>query len=353
MKTHTLGQIHEGIWYRDYLQRLDAREVLSHYQAENVREAPGSDGTTEVIHSCLIDRVSPHHSNGDKNPSACANVERRTVVCYSSGFGCDLLHLIALMEGKEQVADALPTIGSLLTSATKAPDDLIRQIKAFFAEPATATLELPTYHARVLAPWSQHHPYLNVRGINAHGAEVLRLGWDPQENRIVFPHFWDGKLVGWQKRAIPGTPDWPGTVPDYPKFRSSIGFPKSETLYNYDTARRFRNAIVVESPMSVAVARSLGVDNVVATFGAKTSDIQLAHLREFDTVWVWFDADSAGYAGERKVVRGLYRHCDVRVVRPDVGRDLGDSRDAGEIFVKLEAAVPAALRVPQYGRREF
>lgn len=349
MKTTDIAGLMEKHRYREYLNRLDAREVLARYGAENVREAPGSDGTTELIHSCLLDRVSPHHSNADRNPSACVNVERRTFVCYSSGYGCDLLHLIALLEGKEVVLDALPVISSLMVPSVRPADELLRQIEKFFAEPATATLELPTYHERVLQPWGQYHPYLATRGITGHGAEVLRLGWDPQENRIVFPHFWNDKLVGWQKRAIPATPDWPGTVPDYPKFRSSIGFPKSETLYNYDTARRFRNVIVVESPMSVARARSLGVDNAVATFGAKTSDLQLAHLREFGTVWVWFDADSAGYAGERKVVSGLYRHCEVKVVTPDIARDLGDSRDADEIFAKLEAAVPAALRVPEYG----
>lgn len=341
----------EKYQYREYLDRLDAREVLARYGAENVRETPGSDGTTELLHSCLLDRVNPHHSNGDRNPSAAVNIERRAFVCYSSGYGCDLLHLVALMEGKEVVRDALPTISSLLTPAVKPADDLLRQITEFFATPTTATLELPTYHERVLQPWSQYHPYLATRGITEEGAGLLRLGWDPQENRIVFPHFWNGKLVGWQKRAIPQSPEWPGTVPDYPKFRSSIGMPKSETLYNYDTARRFRNAIVVESPISVARARSLGIDNVVATFGAKTSDIQISHLREFGTVWVWFDADSAGYGGERKIVAGLHRHCEVRVVTPDLGRDLGDSRDAAEIFAKLDAAVPAALRIPEYGER--
>lgn len=350
MKLTTLGQRSERHQYQDYLERLDAREVLAHYGAENCREMPGSDGTTEIVHSCLLDRVDPHHTNGDRSPSACVNVERRTFVCYSSGYGCDLLHLIARMEGKGLVAEALPAISSLLTTATKAPDDLVRQIRTFFADPATATLELPSYHERVLRPWeTMAHPYWGTRGITAGAVEALRLGFDRDENRIVFPHFWGGKLVGWQKRTIPASPDWPGTVPDYPKYRNSIGFPKSETLYNFDTARTFRGAILVESPMSVARARSLGIDNVIATFGAKVTDTQLALLRDFDTVWVWFDADAAGWGGERKVVRELHRHAEVLVVRPDVGRDLGDAIDADEVLAKIAGAVPAALRLPQYG----
>ena len=95
--------------------------------------------------------------------------------------------------------------------------------------------------------------------------------------------------------------------------------------------------------MSVARAVSLGLPNVVATFGAKVSRRQIALLhRNFDTVYVWFDRDGAGLAGEKKLVEGLHRHTSVFVITPDGGRDLGDA-DLEEIADQARTGGPAAL----------
>lgn len=62
MKTTDIAGLMEKHRYREYLNRLDAREVLARYGAENVREAPGSDGTTEVVRDGgLIDVVESGH----------------------------------------------------------------------------------------------------------------------------------------------------------------------------------------------------------------------------------------------------------------------------------------------------
>ncbi len=333
----------------EYRRRLDARAVLEHYDAQNCTEMSGDNGTTEIVHSCLIDRVEPHHNNGDMSPSACLNVEKKLYCCYSSTWSGDLFYLIAKLEGKPTLADALPVIGQFLTGAVSEGNALLEELAAAFVVPTHHILELPSYHERILTPWSVIHPYLyEERGITPEAASQLHLGYDDRENRIVFPHFWEGRLVGWQKRAIPARPGWPGSSPEWPKYRSSSGMPKSETLYNYDRARGFSNVIVVESPMSVAKAVSLGINNVVATFGAKVSRHQIDLLKSFDTVWVWFDADPAGHAGERKVVTGLYRHAQTLVVPPDQGRDLGDFVTQDQVIEKLATAVPAALAMASY-----
>lgn len=351
MKTG-LGDLAQRQTYAEYRRRLDARAVLEHYDAQNCSELSGTDGTTEIVHSCLIDRVEPHHTNGDANPSACLNLEKKVYVCYGNGWSGDLFHLIAKMERKDTLAEALPAIGQFLVGATVQADKFLAELDQLLAAPGAGAIELPTYHERVLSPWELVHPYLyEERGISVEAATKLRLGFDERENRIVFPHFVDGNLLGWQKRTIPARPGWPGTFPDYPKYRNSSGLPKSETLYNLDVARQYRGVIVVESPMSVARAVSLGFDNVVATFGAAISERQINQLKDFDTVWVWFDHDPSGFAGEGKAVLGLYRHAEVHVVVPDHGRDLGDAASADEVLAKLAGAVPAALRLPKYKRR--
>lgn len=342
-----LGRQH---FFREYLSRLDGRAVLEHYGAEACTESHEMDGTTGITHRCLLDRVEPHHSNGDAVPSAYCNIDKKLYTCYSSGWGGSLLHLIAKMERQDSVTDTLPVVGQFLRGAVASEEDLTAKIRAMFAEQGEMAFDPPSYGEQVLRPWSFVHPYLyEERGITVEAAQKLQLGFDESENRIVFPHFWDdGKLVGWQKRAIPARPGWPGTVPEYPKYRNSIGFPKAETLYRYPYVPS-RAVVVVESPMSVAKAVSLGLDSVVATFGAKVTPHQIELLRSFDAVWVWFDADPAGYAGERKLVEGLHRHVEVNVVVPEAGRDLGDYTSLDEVMGTLSRSVPAVLRRAQYG----
>lgn len=329
--------------YRDYRRRLDVRRVLEHYGAEHVSEMVNKDGTTEIVHSCLLDRIEPHHANGDAHASAWANIEKGLYVCsvYWSG---DILRLIQKLEGVEDLDGLTPVIGHFLNGATKDTDSFRQEIEAAFAQ-QSYSVDIPSYSERVLDPWRVSHPYMReVRGVSHEAQVLLGIGYDASENRIVFPHRWEERLVGWQKRAITASPDWPGTIPDWPKYRSSSGFPKSETFYAGGLAVGADAIVVVESPMSVAKAYSLGYRlPTLATFGAKVSKTQIDLLKDFKCVYVWFDEDPAGHAGERKLVDGLYRHTEVLVIPPDEGRDLGDFDSADEVAEKVESAIPAAL----------
>lgn len=337
------GELREAEAYRDYRRRLDPRAVLNHYGAENAYEQLAADGSTEIIHSCLIDRVEPHHNNGDQNPSAACNLDKKVYICYQ-WWGGDLFHLIAKMEGRESLADVIPLLSNFLAGATQPVDKVRAELDKIFAQPGSFAVDLPRYADRVLDPWLREHPYWAARGIAPETVAQFKLGFDPAENRVVFPHYYQGSLVGWQKRVTPQA------VPAFPKYRNSVGFPKAETLYNYDRARDFRTVVVVESPMSVVRAHSLGFPNVVATFGAKVTAAQIDLLRHWPEIYVWFDGDTAGLTGEQKLVQGLYRFRNVRVVVPEPGRDAGDCASAEEFLGRIDKAVPAAVRLIQYGR---
>lgn len=331
--------------YDRYLRRLDARAVLEHYGAQRCTEQINRrDGTTEIVHSCLLDRIEPHHAHGDTNPSAACNLDKKKYVCYSLGWGGDLLAFIRFMEGKAELRDALSLASNFLTEAVVSAQSLAAELERVF-DGETYAVELPSYDPVILAKWEEEgHPYWAHRGITAGTIEAYRLGYDPVTRRVVFPHFFDHKLVGWQKRAIPGE-----SVTEDPKYRSSPGMPRSETLYNYDEASQHARVCVVESPMSVVYAHSLGLPNVVATFGSKISAAQIRLLAEgdFETIYVWFDRDGAGLPGEKKLTSGLYRRAQVRIVTPDWKRDLADC-SLEEIAVKLKRATPAALKLGQY-----
>lgn len=362
-------------WYKKYRDRLDAREVLEHYGAINITEQPGGDGTTELIHSCLIDRVEPHHSHGDANPSAACNVDRKLYYCYASRWKGDLLHLVMKMENKESFSESLLSASELFRGGVETDhvalarkmegewESLVERLRAESGGPSMYSVNLPSYDPAMMRSWRwpSAHPYLIERGITQEAYDLLELGYDERECRVTFPHYIGGKLVGFQKRTVPPRlGQWPGTVPDMPKYRSSSGFPKAESLYGYDRARAeiaisqpvqgMRAEVplvVVESPMSVAKAYSFGFYNVVATFGAAVTDEQLRLLTDFNPVIVWFDDDESGRKGERRIAEGL-RVDTVSIVPPDHELDMADCVTADELRAKLSSAVPGFLRRAQY-----
>lgn len=334
--------------YHDYLRRLNARAVLDHYGITNDHEETTHAGETEVIHSCLLDSVDRHHNNGDQNPSASCNLDRKLYICYSY-WGGDLFHLVMKLENRDNFESIIPVIAPFLDGATADTDAFLSEIETMLAAPGAYSREVPGYADRILDPWAFIHPYLHERGIDSDTASRLQIGWRDTDNRIIIPHFWGGKLVGWQARAVPDRPGlWPGTADPSPKYRSTPGFPKSDTLY-YDHSRplpdRGPAVLVVESPFSVIKATALGLDMpVVATFGAKVSATQTALLTDFDRVILWPDPDAAGQLMERTVMRHLHRHPGLSIISPDPGKDLADYDTLDAVQDKIDAAVPATLK---------
>jgi DNA primase len=336
--------------YQDYRRRLNARSVLDYYGVQNDREEVTSSGETEVVHSCLLDRIDRHHNNGDQNPSASCNLDRKLYVCYAY-WGGDLLHLIQKMENRDSFEEILPLVSKFLDGAVVQDDDLraeVDRLEQMINDRGGYSVELPSYSSRVLTPWSFIHPYLHERGIDSDTASRMQIGWREDDNRIIIPHFWDGKLVGWQARAIPDRPgQWPGTATPNPKYRNTSGFPKADTFF-YDHSRPFPTGgtvLLVESPFSVIKAASLGVQiPVLASFGAKVSAIQTRMLFEYDRVVLWADPDPAGQLMERTLLNRLSDHPGLSVVTPDEGRDLADCDSLIQVLDKIDAAIPAVLK---------
>lgn len=345
-----LDQLRADAQYQDYRRRLDARAVLDHYGVENDHDETTSNGETEVIHSCLLDRVDRHHNNGDQNPSAACNLDRKLYVCYAY-WGGDLFHLIQKLEDKDSFEEILPLVSQFLTGARLSDDEWekeVAELERLLNTPGSYATELPSYSERVLSPWAYVHPYLHERGVDSDTASRLQIGWREEDNRIIIPHYWDQKLVGWQARAVPDRPgSWPGTVSPVPKYKSTPGFPKSDTFY-YDHSRPFPRkgpVILVESPFSVIKATALGLDiPVLASFGSKVSKTQTQALFDYDQVFLWPDPDSAGQVMESTLTKRLTDHPGLMIVTPDPDRDLGDYESLDIVKGKIETAIPAVLK---------
>ncbi|AEQ21066.1 DnaG-like DNA primase [Rhodococcus phage E3] len=352
----------------EYRRRIDVEAVLDHYGAENCFQIGN-----EIQHSCLVDRVDPHHSNGDKNPSARANLDEKLYVCYSYGGG-DIFWLIQKMEGADSVADILPVVAQFLGESTLDTESFLTELKKFF-ESDEAAVEPPTYHPRVLKRWQMIHPYLyEDRGIAPWACEELGLGYDPEAVRIVFPHWakvrGETKLVGWQRRSLTD-PRWPVTPPESrvdldgnvhlrppPKYKNSPGLPKNETVYNLERLRErgVKRICVVESPMSVAKALTLSdredptdiLGAFVSTFGAKVGKEQIRLLADFNEVLVWMDDDVPGRKASRILLEGLYRQTNVLHIEPDTGMDPADYWTRDEIMAPIGRAEPAVLTMSRW-----
>lgn len=307
----------------EYLRRIDCEAVLEHYGAQNVHR----DGD-ELVHSCVIDQVEPHHSHGDATPSARLNVEKKVFNCWSYGGG-DIFWLIMQMEGKQYFHEIAPLLGKFLGDPVADTAEFVEEISKFFRREESPPL--PRFHEKALQGWQFYHPYLETRGIDFETARELQIGYDERMNRIVIPVYYHGQIVGWQKRSIPEGEDWPGTKPPVgtghvPKYLNPPGFPKHQVLYNLDRveSRGERSVILVESPFSVIKAEALGIPNSVASFGASPSAEQLRQLRKFDRVYVWYDDDGAGQKGSALALEGLLHYTNVVWVEPDGNKDLGD-----------------------------
>lgn len=336
----------------DYLRRIDPERILEHYGARNMTDSRSRDGSREIIHSCLIDQVEPHHANRDENPSAAMNTDKATYACYGYWMG-GIFDFVMKMEQKEYLTDVIDVLVSFLGDDTGSGADrasLTSKLEELFRRGTVGAVEdSPGYAHQAIAKWvGVRHPYATEeRKITDRAYEHLHLGYDPDTRRLVFPHYVGGKLVGWQQRAIPDRPGvWPGSVSQVPKYKNNSSFPKSSTVYRLDEARRSSApVVVVESPMSVARAVSLGFDNVVALFGASAPPGQIAALQSLGKpLVIWMDDDPAGYRAEEKLMEGLARHVPVSVVVPQKGRDMGDAQSLNEIERMVASAKPAVLR---------
>lgn len=205
--------------------------------------------------------------------------------------------------------------------------------------------------------------------------EHFRLKYDPERHRIkgdkdytapalVIPHFFNGKLVGFQERWLADDrPKW------VPKYTNSDDFPKSTTLYDWDNVREEAQgspAIVVESAMTRIRLWELGYAGV-ATFGASVTDEQVRLLRALrGGVILSFDNDPDYLNQKGKWVMGSGRKAMLTYVEkladyipveflPFVDKDKGDLADLEdrEVHMLVERREPVfAALTPSKSRKQ-
>ena len=306
----------------DVFRGLDAEGVL--------RDLIGAheiiENGNELIHSCKL--PFGMHKNGDSNPSASLNRESLLFNCFTCGGG-SIVWLVqnCLDVDRDTAAAELKNYADGLKVVPI--EDFIDRLNKMFANEAQSRFDIPVYNERILDRWITSTDYLTERGVSLRVQKEMKTGLDRgrreiarvngletyvEVDRVVLPHFINGRLVGWVARKT-------GNVEGVAKYKNSKSFPRQYSLYNYDNVEGMQHVYVVESPMSVLVLKSRGVTDVVATFGAKVSKPQLDLLREFPKVTIFMDGDAPGRSATHNLIDALREYVSLTVIDTPDGED--------------------------------
>jgi hypothetical protein len=319
--------------------RIDGYDLLNALNIESAYEVGGN-----IMCHC----PNPdNHSNGDAHPSFGLNMEKMKYNCWVCGGG-DLLDLVRWQNGAnfEQAEKFLLSLATLELTT----DDLVDKLKALMYSDAPPP-PLPDYPFDNLFQYRQIHPWLYARGLTKEVIVEMQIGFDESHYAIIIPHFYMGKLVGWQIRHLLTNdrgdflcPKCMTTGKRVPKYKNTNDFPKRTTLYNYDNALKYSEVHVIESPFSALYMMSHGFPNVVAHFGSPISQEQSNLLVRFGRVTYWPDNDEAGRNSTDHAVTNLWRYTDL-MLAPVVNQDKGDPADLApeELQEYAQMAYPAAL----------
>lgn len=301
--------------------------------------------------------VSGYHQDQHQNPTGGLSFKQLKFHCFGCGTSGSILWFIgelkhcSVVEARKWLQTQMGTGGHVMELA-----DLLRYLDALYADGRTKE-PIPIYSSRTLDPWRWIHPYMteirhvpqkNLEHFQIGYAQHYRVGAGQTSERIVLPHFWNGQLVGWQTRRL---------VDDgSPKYLSSTGFPKDQTIYNYEASAD--EVVIVESMMSVI--KHAHEVHMEATFGASVTDGQLALLAKHKKIVLWMDNDQAGWnategvwnngkKGRKQQRSGmidyLSRYCDVWVVDNPYAADSGDM-ELEDVVRLVAEAVPFPLWRP-------
>lgn len=126
------------------------------------------------------------------------------------------------------------------------------------------------------------------RGLDVETLRYFEIGYSSHKDRVVVPvRDQQYKLVGFIGRAI--------SDDQSPRYLYNKGFRRADVLFNIQNAKHHNSCIVVEGSVDAMFIHQAGFPNVVATLGAKVSDIQFQMLKKyFDSITIFSDNDDAG-----------------------------------------------------------
>ena len=301
-------------------------KVLEHYGAREIQNLG-----EEVRCCCPI-----HESNN--NTSFSWKYDEQLWCCFVEGIGGDIFNFIAYMEELDidrhfldvvtktaQVLELDITGLSLENPSNSYKKEIQEWLRYILKKQEVFNLEFD------IKTLGDRYPVKEYRGI---GGDLLRaygVGYLKTYHRYIFPiEDVEGKIVGASLRAYGDEkPKW-------------LHRPKSmktgHLLYNLKHCidKGYRSIYITEGMIDTLKLISLGIDNVVCTFGARVTDNQMLLLiKYFDEVILCFDNDFAGKEATIKAIDKLRKVINVKVMIVEGIKDVGEVETI-EQFKELE-----------------
>lgn len=174
--------------------------------------------------------------------------------------------------------------------------------------------------------------YLQNRGIHKNIAELLDIRYNPVRRRVAFPIKRDGKLHGWQGRAIDSEV--------IPKILTSDGVLRDRVLMFEELLENSEHAIVCEGPIDALKCFLVG--GAVATMGKVVSKKQVEIIKNSGAKKIYIALDPDAHAEAKKLSQEFHGLEVFRLLPP------GDKKDLGEC--SLGEICEAFHKAPEFNR---
>lgn len=312
-------------------------------------------GENDIGHCVFPD----NHSHGDTTGKFAIHRDKRVYNCWVCGGGSLLslvmeLYELDLDEATQQLYETTCVVDS------RSDGEFRDYLLALLEDTEKRADALPYFNERVLERFSADRSYFESRGISELWAEHFNLRYsdlvmkpaplkggekidaDYYGPAAIFPHYWKGRLVGWQHRWLDWDEEHTRTPRWLAKYTNTTDFPKDSTLFAYDDALTHVLAaspvVVLESVPSALFVISAGYP-AVAYFGGGIKPAQLRLLRRFSQgVILAPDNDVTGDKFVSTTVNALERIIPVYIAeKVELGEkaDLGDYAKTDEPYKNL------------------
>lgn len=312
--------------YEEFKDRIEVDVLEEAIEFEPIESKGGND-----IGYCPL--PNGWHKNGDSTGKFAIHRDKKVYNCWVCGGG-SLLSL-AMEVNDMSVDEATDWLYQFTKPYEELDSEFVERIRETLYPEAEPNIVMPWFNPRVLEKWTTDHWWFEERGISERVVAEYQLGYDHQHVRrtnrgeytgqaVILPHFWGGKLVGYQERWLEDQETRPRWVP---KYTNTVDFPRKETLFNFNqVALQPMPPIICESVPTVLMLESLTIP-AIATFGSNTSHKQMLYLRRFQQGIVLApDNDPAGTKWADSLTEYLRDYIVVTVLDPVPGKgsDLGD-----------------------------
>lgn len=326
--------------YHDFAEDIDIDALEAAIGFEPFTHDRGND-----IGYCLWPE---NHTHGDTTGKFAIHRDKGVYNCFVCGGG-DLLSL-AMELYDFDVDEATDWLLQFAQHDMRTDAEFTDYLLKMLGDVEERTSRMPYFNQRVLDRFKDDRSYFLTRGITqevineyhlCYGNSVMKPAPFKQrgEERVkededyfgpaaIFPHYWQGRLVGWQHRWMDWDEEHSKTPRWLSKYTNTTDFPKATTLFNYDHALKARKPVVVlESSPSVLFLRSFEIP-AVGFFGEVPKDAQLRLMRRFTSgVILAPDNDKAGNRLLSTATNYLERF--IPVYHAEVV-DLGEKADLGD-----------------------